>query len=361
MCSYKVHKTACGQWPVNNFDTEQWHMHPDLVRPLVYRLKEADVRYMVVTGGGEPLLNHKVTIEALRVARVFGIQTGLYTNGSVLAPHVEDVLAAGPRFVRVSINAGSEPVHTAYHRPLGRSLYQDVLDGTEKLARVRAETGAAAEIGLSYIVNEWNREDIYRFGEWVALVATRYANGRPGIDFVRFTPTIDYFTHRQYPSAFFEPAMEAIGRVAEDLLRPLGVQTTAFTRFAQMAMPKDYEECVGCGWYAEVGPDGCLYVCCEMNTMPGYRLGDLLRRSIESIWHSDEARRVIERINKSRLQDCPVFCKPHNLNRIAHALRRKVAEEPDGVQTARAWIESLHALHEWSGSDGFVKQRTVAF
>lgn len=172
-CAYEPHKRELGLWSENNLSNRRGHMKRDVVRPLVHRLAEAGVRYMVVTGGGEPLINPNVTIEALHAAQEYGIETGLYTNGAFLRKHADALLKAKPRFIRVSVNAGSSKIHTEYHRPLAKKhdFFTDIMDGVRRLAISRQVGDWATEIGLSYIVNPTNYRDSKSFASCVAEVA----------------------------------------------------------------------------------------------------------------------------------------------------------------------------------------------
>jgi len=366
-CSYKIHKIACGVWAAGFTRDPRFHMHQDIVRPLILRLAEAGVRYMVVTGGGEPLCNPHVTITALQAARESGIQSGLYTNGALLKPYVEEILNQNPCFVRVSVNAGSESVHSRYHRPLkGKSYFQKVKEGVEHLAETRTKMHCSTEVGLSYIVNDVNDRDFESFAKWVAdtvdRISSREDNSRPAVDFVRFTPTIDYFAHSQYPQSFFDEAVQRAHEKAIPILENVGVRSTFFMhRFANINEQKGYNECLGSSWFAEVSPDGSLYVCCEMNFLPGYWIGDLLRNSIRTIWRSKKREEVLDQLREGQLRACPVFCKPHKINQVTYRIRKLTTQNKETKSAILQWLRDLNALHELPDNDFFKKPKVAGF
>ncbi|MCD4754889.1 MAG: radical SAM protein, partial [Deltaproteobacteria bacterium] len=366
-CSYKMQKISCGVWPLNNISDPRWHMKMDIVKPLVQRIADAGIRYMVVTGGGEPLMNSRVTLEALKEAISHGIETGLYTNGTCLnRRRANQILDLEPKFVRISVNAGSEEVHTKYHMPIGKKpLFKNVQEGVKHLALHKAVAGKSTEIGLSYIVNPINYKDCGKFAQWVGNVVSDVAekaqNDAPSIDFVRFAPTVDYFSHMQHSQEFFDEAVDLIEGEAIPVLNKVNVSTTLFIhRFQHIGEKKEYGECLGCPWFAEVSPDGSLYVCCEMNFFPAYRIGDLLSNSLQTVWLSEKRRHVLSRLKLSRLRGCPVFCKPHKINKIANKIREgcKVASKKDHIGQ---WLKDLNNLHNWRGDEFFKKPKTVAF
>ena len=258
-------------------------------------------------------------------------------------------------------------MHKEYHRPLRKQGYfQDVKEGVELLAERKIRSNSATEVGLSYIVNDVNWHDIENFAKWVAETVERISSNErsisPGINFVRFTPTIDYFAHNQYPQHFFDEALHLAYEKAIPLLESVGVQATFFTqRFKNINDTKEYEECLGSSWFAEVSPDGSLYVCCEMNFLPGYWIGDLLRNSIATILESEHRKQVLERLKEGRLRACPVFCKPHTINRIINRIRKAIRHNKESKEIILQWLKDLNSLHEQPSDDFFMKQKTVAF
>jgi sulfatase maturation enzyme AslB (radical SAM superfamily) len=368
-CSYRVHKIAKGVW-LKDYDRDpSCHMELANVRVYVDRLKEAGVQYLVVTGGGEPLMNREVTLSALRFARERGMETGLYTNGYLLMDHdnVRDILEIQPEFVRVSVNAGSNKVHAKYHRPVdgSQSSFDKVMSGLELLARTRNELNRSTEIGASYLVSRDNVDDIASFAERIARIARTYqvGNGRSGIDFVRFTPAIEYFSDVQYDDAFLRQAFTSI-HACQDVFADAQVEVVAFSRFTDASERRAYAECLGSSWFAEVSPFGHLYLCCEMDFFPGYDIGDLARHTIPEIWNSPQRDTIIDLVNRSGLRGCPAFCKPHQFNKVFHEIKKMLNERP----RIRNWLASLLELHKWQAnhdprdpSQFFRKTRVVAF
>ncbi|MGD0538310.1 MAG: radical SAM/SPASM domain-containing protein [Verrucomicrobiota bacterium] len=366
-CSYRMQKLSCGAWLLNDADNPQWHMRAEDAAPLVRKLRDAGVRYLVVTGGGEPLMNSEATLAALLEGHEVGIETGLYTNGALLTKRLaRAILKETPRFVRVSVNAGSEAVHSKYHRPVTSGpLFGQVQDGVKQLALYKAETGRKTEIGLSYIVNPVNYRDCAKFAEWVAGIVKEVdrttGRKRSAIDFVRFTPTIDYFAETQHSQDFFDEAVALIQKDAVPLLEGAGLSVTLFNhRFNHIEERKAYDKCAGCFWFAEVAPDGSMYLCSELNFFPAYRIGSLLRNSVADIWASKDRREILSGVNGTRLRGCPPFCKADAINKVAAEIRKrcKITGERERIWQ---WLQDLHALHCWEPDTPFAKPKTVAF
>jgi hypothetical protein len=101
------------------------------------------------TGGGEPTVNKNLGRFAL-IARQYGLEWGLYTNGATLTPEIiDEMLEHEPTFIRVSINSESPAAHHALYR-LGSEAYWYVQKMISHiLRRARANTSS---IGLGYIM-----------------------------------------------------------------------------------------------------------------------------------------------------------------------------------------------------------------
>gem|GEM_PF-907256 len=369
-CSYKIPKIACGEWLTNNSTDIRWHMQEDIVPILIYRFAEAGVKYLVTTGGGEPLFNAKVTIKALQLSKEHHILTGLYTNGFSLKNYALDILKTEPVFVRISVNAGSQDVHQKYHSPLPsiKNAFKEVRDGIYEIASIRAREGYRTEIGLSYIINSTNYDDTKQFAMWVQKIikdvreSVGISEEIPIIDFVRFTPTIDYFFHSQQSQDFFDSAIKKIQEESIPILKEAGVISTLFLqRFESVNQVKEYSECLGSSFFVESSPDGSLYLCCEMRSLPGYWIGDVLRNSIKTIWNSDERKKVIGRLKDGMLRGCPTFCKPHRINKICYLIQKMSTTNQDRT-TIFQWLFDLNEIHNFHENDDFfIKSKTVAF
>jgi hypothetical protein len=183
----------------------------------------------------------------------------------------------------------------------------------------------------------------------------------PAISFVRFTPTLDYLTQTQYSQDFFNEAVDLIRTDALPILNSAKVSAVLFThRFNHIQEEKDYSECLGCSWFAEVAPDGSLHVCCEMNCHPGYRIGDLARDSVATAWSSKRREYVLSRLKKGHLRGCPSFCKPHTINRVASKIQDR-CRIPGGKARVWQWLQDLHDLNGWQPDAPFAHPKTVAF
>ena len=86
----------------------------DRFTSLVRELKQADVRSVVLKGGGEPT-THPQFIEMLDVLRNAGLAVGLITNGSMPRPGSVAKVVEVCDWVRVSLDASTAQTHESIH------------------------------------------------------------------------------------------------------------------------------------------------------------------------------------------------------------------------------------------------------
>ena len=89
------------------------HLMPfDLFKRLVCSLKEAGVKAVFLTGGGEPLLHPEIASMACELQSI-GLSWGLFTNGISLTAEIgEKLLRAAPGVFRVSLDAGTPDLYS---------------------------------------------------------------------------------------------------------------------------------------------------------------------------------------------------------------------------------------------------------
>jgi adenine C2-methylase RlmN of 23S rRNA A2503 and tRNA A37 len=369
-CAYKTHKIAAGTWCANNFKDERWHMSPDIVENLVRKIKNAGVKYMVVTGGGDPLLNYKATLAIFKKAyelknEGWDIKYGIYTNATVLAPsshkekNIVSLLEYEPEFIRISMNSATKDTYNEHHAPRNRNI--DFIENIIKPNIINLLTDKnkrATRIGLSYLIDDVTVDDVGPFADWINGL---YKEHNLEVDFIRFTPTIDYFSHSQYSQDFFDEARDKINKEAIPKIKETNTQVTLFNhRFSAINEKKSYEKCLGSGFFLEVGCDGSTYVCCETSLFPGYNTGNLAIHEYGNI-QEHNYKEVIQRINDSKLISCPVFCKPHNINKILWELDK--ISNNSSIDSIKKWLYGLHEYWDWQIPAGsrFKKPQIVAF
>lgn len=284
---------------------------------VIGRVAEGRVKGLIFTGGGEPFLNPHTPF-GLEKAASLGIQTGVFTNGSLLDRALgERVLAANPQFLRVSVNAVTPKVYTAFHGIKDERYAHGVWDNIRMVAI--GIGGAGTSFGLGVVVNRVNCDDLLLVIERALDVVA--AGGR--IDYIAVRPVVNYTGHKQLTPEVVERVRKIrdLGRrLAEGSGLKLFFAMEYFEEVAaagrrEPALPTD-THCVGHPWMASIAYSGDVYLCSEGKGTPGARLGNLLEQALEEIWSSALRDRVV-------CSSCnrPPVCKAHRLTtRISRLL-----------------------------------------
>ncbi|OGC23557.1 hypothetical protein A3J90_01400 [candidate division WOR-1 bacterium RIFOXYC2_FULL_37_10] len=345
-CSYRTPKELLGIWERNIFNPD-FHMSIDTMNGLLSRLKEHGANNILFTGGGEPLLNAG-TPSAMRFAQdSLGLNVALYTNGSLLTKKkAGEILSARPVFVRVSINAGQKDVYDLHHVPLDKGInyFSKTQNGIAFLAREKERLGSKAVLGISYLVNPDNSQDVLNGARLIASLAQRY---KGMINYMRFTPSVNYFGLQQHPKDFFEGIVTRLEGEAVPMLEDAGVSARIYYhRFEGLYEPREYTRCLASGWYGEIGPGGVLYHCCEKLFNSSFSFGSLLQAPLKELWGGEERKRVLDfathAVKGETDSPCPPVCKPHELNKIFAMIERLRAEGK--IDQVKTWLEQIHKI-----------------
>ncbi|MGB2988210.1 MAG: radical SAM protein, partial [Phycisphaerae bacterium] len=345
-CAYRVPKEAMGLWQHNDF-ANTFHMDMPTMRRLLDKLKAADINEVLFTGGGEPLLN-RGTPEAMNYATEIGIpRVGLYTNGALITPaSARAVLAAAPAYIRVSLNSGTPGVYRQHHNPLDSAIdyFERTLEGIEFLAKAKQTCGSKSSLGISYLVDANNVGDVTEAARLVAKTAGRY-DGM--VNYMRFTPSVNYYGLKQHRQDMFKAAVARIKNEAVPILKEAGIGAPVYDhRFNGLYEPRTYTQCLASGWYGGLGPGGVLYWCCEKLFHPDFSFGSLLDKSLAEVWAGPERRAVAQHVSEAVLggtcSPCPVVCKPHEHNKVFAQVERLRAAGK--IAIVATWLQQIHEL-----------------
>lgn len=102
---------------------------------------------------------------------------------------------------------------------------------------------------------------------------------------------------------------------------------------------KEYDKCRGSGFYAEVGPDAKMYLCCEKLTDSQYELGTLKKYDIEQIFNDERRKKILNQISTKKCKECPSVCKPHEINKQLAAVEELVLKGK--IELINEWRNDL--------------------
>lgn len=307
---------------------------------IIDNIRKAGAKAVVFTGGGEPLTNPH-TVDGIVYARKSGLEVGLYTNGILFTKEIIDTLIKHKlTFIRISLNAGSSSLHASLGGYDSRKrYYESVIASLRYLSGQNKKTGKKCTIGIGYIVNPWNINDVYSVAKVLKKIDSDPAM-KGGISYYVIRPTVvhrGYRGGRQFNKRIFEKAHTIIQRKVIPLLKKTDIRVIEIqSRFqAVHSHEKPFDKCLANPIFSLVGPDGAMYLCAE--SYHGHkrcRFGNLTEQGLGTIFAGKERKKIVDAID---YRYCPPVCKIHELNKIFDRLSRV---DRDTMKYIKAWMMS---------------------
>ena len=115
----------------------------DLLMRIIDEVAAAGVKSIAYTGGGEPLTNPSI-VKALYKTVECGLEAAIVTNGGLLTDENSEPIIKNCMYIRISLDAGSDDVHTQLHLPNNKRAdeYQRIIKNIERLVHLRKKFGA---------------------------------------------------------------------------------------------------------------------------------------------------------------------------------------------------------------------------
>lgn len=312
-------------------DLDQDYLMPvELWRRFAAEFSAAGGLSVTFTGGGEPTVNKNLGMFAA-IAREFGLEWGLYTNGASLTPAiVDELLAHDPTFIRVSINSGSPAAHHALYR-LGTEAYGYVQKMVSyMLRRVRAGT---TSIGLGYIMTRAAPSELAGIAEFCVELAAM--SGRP-VDYIAIRPALTYYDRSGNPVPVQSRARdfgdipnrcrEMLAQTCEQIGTKLQIGDRAFEALANM---RENAACSATQWATSSTERGDLYLLSEANGGTSKALRQLCYgtladdMSFGALWRSPHRRRLSQEFSRGERHP-PAWHKLAELSLALESIRRSV-------------------------------------
>lgn len=341
MCGYKSVKKLDGSWKKNNFLNPRIHMQDfGFAKNLLDKLIDNGVKGITFTGGGEPTLFSGLE-KLMAHATERKTDSVLYTNGNSLSVNrIEKIIEAEPLLVRVSLNAGTEKVYNKLHCPLNNpTAFQGTLKTIEEFAKGNLDNPSMS-VGVGVVVTEINRYDLIETALRVKEINEKVGGG---IEFITYRPAFNYYDSKQLPAELLDETCKIIETEVKEILNGTGIQILNLKRRykALTQNDKNYNECRGTGIFGELGPDG-MYLCCDRNINPYYKIGDLTKNSLQEIYFGEERKKILNEINDGNCERCPPACKSHEVNKQFEDIETfRKAEE---LYVVKLWIETQREM-----------------
>ena len=293
-------------------------------KKILFQFKEAGVNSIILTGGGEPLINPRL-VEITNHIKKLDLSWGMFTNGMLLNEgNINDLLSFSPRFIRISINAGSALSHKREYR-IGMHTYELVKNNAIVAATISHQYKKS--IGLGYAVNgKITNEELLGMQNFITEIMER---SKGGLASVSFRPKVVYYNTKGEPSIQQPHAKslpDLIEKIDELIVSPLQARFKnelkidfkkgMFRRLYNGAMPTNS---IATGWTGSIDEKGSAYVISELNgsTWSDSELGNFEANGFSDVWQSHTRNSIVEKYAKGEIL-APTH---HKLSHIDEALK----------------------------------------
>lgn len=261
--------------------------------------KEKGLKAITLVGDGEPTLHPEFEIFLEKVSDL-GLDIGLFTNGGWKKEVVTEAIIKYCRFVRFSVDAGSQESHKITH------LTNDFEHVISNIDRIVKNKNSNLTVGVQFAFNQDNIHDIEN-----AVKLYRELK----VDYLAYKPV--------YTNSLNDSHKENIVE-SEETHKKLTLAKTYETEDFKVywkdwqlkALIYDKNASRGYGtcraiWLSPyIDEDGNVEFCGNLKGR-GFSIGNIYENSFNEIWGSEKH---LEKVNKIELSSCPKGCKLHGMN-----------------------------------------------
>ncbi|MGM5482997.1 MAG: radical SAM protein [Nanobdellota archaeon] len=130
---------------------------------------------MISFTGGEPFLRKDI-FELIKFAQSYGIETVIYTNGTLLKTLKHRIIDSGLSKIFISIESGTEGT---YEKIRGKNIFKRVVTGTKELIKARNGSKSSMEVRVASLIMKDTVDE---------LIETIDFSRQLGVDGITFKP-----------------------------------------------------------------------------------------------------------------------------------------------------------------------------
>ncbi|MBN1376807.1 radical SAM protein [Candidatus Woesearchaeota archaeon] len=301
-------------------------MSQEVFDSIIGGLKGSYIKSLIFTGGGEPLKN-PLYLEFMKQAKESGFEIGLYTNGALFKEgDFEKLLEIKPVFIRVSLNAGTSITHGLIYGYNGKNpiIFNNIKRNIVDLGRTKTKLNVPTNIGIGYIINEKNYEELDEISD---VLLQLYEDSEGGIDYVAFRPEVYYFDDdlnvvtEQPNSEIFAEIPDLLEDKIANKVESSGMRVLINKEgFNNLSLPYQNIPNISHPWSASFDYDGRMYITSEHNGMEGFCIGDIKNTSLKDVWYGNKRKELMMKMDSGEIKTPPYF-KLKSLNNLLLNIR----------------------------------------
>lgn len=287
------------------------------IKELAKEFYEMGVKAVVLIGGGEPMA-HPEFGTIVDYFYEHDIHVGVTSNGTLIDKYLES-LAYRTKWVRISVDAGSEKVFQEYRPHVsGKSQFNKVIDGMKKISKIKK-----TKLGYSFLVLEKHgadRKGAEKGDNYVETNATDIFKAAKlakeiGCDYFEVKPSFDPFHFLNDTSKLMTNIIKSELNLCQDLkdenFNIISPYTLEKTMEGETKQDKEYSRCLTTELRTVLSPSGA-YVCPYHRGNTNLKIGDPTVESFKDIWYGKTRKEIMEKLDPRK--HCQFHCIRHKTN-----------------------------------------------
>lgn len=287
--------------------------------------------------GGEPFANPMMG-EAIEYASRKAVKQCIFTNGSLLDLDVQKkILRSNLQFIRVSLNCADIKVHSEFHGNINEKISIKVLRNLESLCAHKISNKSDVQIGLSIVMGDANANVLSETLEYISQLVLKYPKS---INFIIVRKVnLDIVDKSIYKENYTVQGTDFENQDIIEKLRKNDVNIVF--PFDEKNVSQELCKCnYGCSFFSEISPDGDVFMCSDQYGNKEYRIGNIFKCDLESIWNSKYRHDVIARHRQCAINGkCPQFSRGRYCNSLIEQI--EAFRENENMLCVEKWISDL--------------------
>ena len=251
---------------------------------LLPQLRVKGIKSIVFKGGGEPTIS-PIFSKSLSYAHSLGFEIGLITNGSNLRGENFYTVLNLCKWVRISLDAGSDEIHQVIHNPC-KSIkfgFNEIIKSIGELLVERNLRNTDLMIGINFTASKDNYKDIDK----TAKLAKEL-----GADYICFRTVMcvgDEMSDRTWEEIL--KSFELVKKYDEKNFKVI-------TRYQKKGFfeHRDWKSCLSPALIVICQANGDITACCDSRGIPEYVFGNIREMRFEDIWKSMERKNIVRQL-----------------------------------------------------------------
>jgi len=265
----------------------------DIMKDLLEDIKVMEVKSVILSGGGEPLL-YKYIIPCLELIKEYNINLALITNGQLLEGQIAELLKDS-KWIRISLDSPNKELFYEI-RGLNGDLFDKLCSNIKNFIKIKNEN---CEVGINCVIHKKNYKYIYEMAELAKSL---------GVNHIKFTPVISREEAERYHTEIKEEIIKSIENAKELLETDTFKIFNAYKKEVKAAIKfkRTFTKCPILQISSCIGADCKVYFCHDKLYMKNNSYGSLKEKRFKDIWFSNKTAKIMKTLNP--VNDCPHAC-----------------------------------------------------